>query len=533
MKKYLSFLCSILLCFSIITPLTFAAPQGAGGEPWLSQSIYTPAANSCLYIYVPLSGNRAACTVEICDSYGVLVYQARQEDLSANVHTYFWDARPAAGNGAAYDSSAYVQPGNYEIRIHTETQGANQEYALSVWVTAADDTAVYDEVGIPNLTGNAQCDYLAALILNELALNGLSNAQKYYAIYTWVQENCYRENSVYPRPEDESGYYYDLDALTGEISLYQAQTDALHAQGLLNYDVHGDLETEMALRMMLERVGTCYEFSALLQILLEHAGIECHVFSGYFHNSDGSSVIHKWNRLRLNGTYYWSDVRIDNASYERSGRTTLYYDYYLEQSTSTWRDRHSWDEDAYPQYSTRTPAFNTLASNADNALVEHTDSARSPANYALSTFTDLANRATVTTNASLTIVGGASYLLETYNIDGYNYFKLRDIAYILSGSAVEFAVGWSETDNRIMLQTGAAYTANGDELSRKSLENPTAAPTSSKILLDGEPVALSAYFINGNNYFRLRDLAILFNFAVGWDEDANAILVNPLYTYSE
>jgi hypothetical protein len=532
MKKSLSLLSAVLLFFMLLSPLS-AAADGLTAEPYLSQSIYAPAANSCLYIYVPLSGSLLACTVEIYDSYGVLVYQARRENLSTNVQTYLWDARPAAGNGAAYDSGDYVQPGNYDIHIRIDSQGTSREFLLSVWILLPDDTAAYDEQGIPNLTGNAQCDYLAEQILAQIGVGGLSNAEKYHAIYTWVQENCYRENSTYSRPEDESGYFYDLDALAGEINLYQAEMDVQHKQGRINYDIHGDLETKMALKMMLERVGTCYEFSALLQILLEHVGIECHVYGGYFHNSDGSSVIHKWNRLRLNGAYYWSDVRIDNASFERSGRTSLYYDYYLERSTSTWKERHSWEEDAYPQYSTRTPAFDTFASNSTDSFLQNPSATRGPADYALSAFTDFSDRKAISTDADLRIINGASYLLEAYNIDGYNYFKLRDIACILSGSEVQFDVGWSETDNRITLTAAAPYTHTGGELSRQSLRDPVASPTSSEILLDGEPVVLSAYFINGSNYFRLRDLAILFNFAVGWDEAANTVLIDPLYEYSE
>ena len=68
----------------LLSPLS-AAADGLTAEPYLSQSIYAPAANSCLYIYVPLSGSLLACTVEIYDSYGVLVYQARRENLSTNV----------------------------------------------------------------------------------------------------------------------------------------------------------------------------------------------------------------------------------------------------------------------------------------------------------------------------------------------------------------------------------------------------------------------------------------------------------------
>lgn len=71
--------------------------------------------------------------------------------------------------------------------------------------------------------------------------------------------------------------------------------------------------------------------------------------------------------------------------------------------------------------------------------------------------------------------------------------------------------------------------------STSSNVNPPAAPktasasaTSSKVLVNGKAVSFEAYAINGNNYFKLRDVAMAINntdknFEVSWDGTKNAI----------
>lgn len=65
----------------------------------------------------------------------------------------------------------------------------------------------------------------------------------------------------------------------------------------------------------------------------------------------------------------------------------------------------------------------------------------------------------------------------------------------------------------------------------------TATSTSSKVLVNGKAVSFEAYAINGNNYFKLRDVAMAINntdknFEVSWDGTKNAInlISSKLYT---
>ncbi|MFD0959451.1 hypothetical protein [Paenibacillus chungangensis] len=63
-----------------------------------------------------------------------------------------------------------------------------------------------------------------------------------------------------------------------------------------------------------------------------------------------------------------------------------------------------------------------------------------------------------------------------------------------------------------------------------------AKPASSRVLVDGKPVMFEAYSIGGNNYFKLRDVAMALNgspkgFAVAWDADSSSIDLLPGVAY--
>ncbi len=135
------------------------------------------------------------------------------------------------------------------------------------------------------------------------------------------------------------------------------------------------------------------------------------------------------------------------------------------------------------------------------------------------------------TTAAVT-VDGAPVAVGGYNIDGSNYFKLRDIAMALNGTARQFEVGYDPSGNAITLTPGAPYTPVGGELKGAGgAAARTATVSSAKITRNGSPVQLSAYLIGGNNYFKLRDLGSALNFGVTWNETANTIEINTAKGY--
>jgi hypothetical protein len=134
--------------------------------------------------------------------------------------------------------------------------------------------------------------------------------------------------------------------------------------------------------------------------------------------------------------------------------------------------------------------------------------------------------------ASTVLVNGTNVAFDAYNIDGNNYFKLRDLAYTLSGSSKQFDVGWDGANNAIALTSGNAYTVTGGEMTGKGTGDKTPAATTSKIYLDGAEIQLTAYNIEGNNYFKLRDIGIAFDFDVTWDGARNTIVIDTNKSYT-
>jgi len=141
-------------------------------------------------------------------------------------------------------------------------------------------------------------------------------------------------------------------------------------------------------------------------------------------------------------------------------------------------------------------------------------------------------KATAAPTSSKVLVNGAATNFDAYNINGNNYFKLRDVAKVVSGSEKQFEVTWDASKNAINLVSGKPYTVVGGELSTGDGKAKSAVTSSSVIYKDGAEISLAAYNINGNNYFKLRDLGQAFNFGVSWDAVNNAVVIDTSKGYT-
>ena len=115
---------------------------------------------------------------------------------------------------------------------------------------------------------------------------------------------------------------------------------------------------------------------------------------------------------------------------------------------------------------------------------------------------------------------------QGYNINGYNFYKLRDIAYILNGTDSQFNVTWDGANNRIVLTDDAAYQEVGGEMtSSVSAEIKNVSESDSTIVLDGKTLSLTGYRINGNNYYKIRDVGSVLGFSVDFDPETEIVLI--------
>lgn len=130
------------------------------------------------------------------------------------------------------------------------------------------------------------------------------------------------------------------------------------------------------------------------------------------------------------------------------------------------------------------------------------------------------------TDASF-VLNGTKVVLEAYNINNNNYVKLRDVAKVLNGGSKQFEVTWDGAKQAVNILSNHAYTPVGGELALSASSSMKASVLSNaKVYINGKEAHLTAYLIDGNNYFKLRDIGNAIDFDVAYDEMAKAIIIN-------
>lgn len=130
-------------------------------------------------------------------------------------------------------------------------------------------------------------------------------------------------------------------------------------------------------------------------------------------------------------------------------------------------------------------------------------------------------------------INDMSVSFDAYNINDNNYFKLRDLAYSLNGTEKQFEVSWDSEANVISLLSNKNYTSNDSEMKKGDGANKIPVLNKSKILLDNNEIELTAYIVDENSYFKLRDIGKLFDFFVGLDDVNNTIKIDTSMPYVE
>ena len=121
-------------------------------------------------------------------------------------------------------------------------------------------------------------------------------------------------------------------------------------------------------------------------------------------------------------------------------------------------------------------------------------------------------------------VDGVTVPCAAYNIDGSNYFKLRDLAMVLSGTAAQFGVVYDAENSLIRLERGSAYEPVGGELAAVGAPGQVVKGAQS-LRMEGANLGFTAYNIDGYNYFKLCDLGEALGFYVGYNEVSRTMLV--------
>ncbi len=131
-------------------------------------------------------------------------------------------------------------------------------------------------------------------------------------------------------------------------------------------------------------------------------------------------------------------------------------------------------------------------------------------------------------------VNGIRVDCERYNIDGSNYFKLRDLAYALNGTGSQFSVSWDGVNKCVSLVSGEAYEPIGGELDPATTDkSAVGAPSGDKLIINGKDYSsLSAFKFEGANFYKLKELGDALGFDVSYDTPSRTmIIVTKAYSY--
>ncbi|WP_324825504.1 phosphodiester glycosidase family protein [Sinanaerobacter sp. ZZT-01] len=116
---------------------------------------------------------------------------------------------------------------------------------------------------------------------------------------------------------------------------------------------------------------------------------------------------------------------------------------------------------------------------------------------------------------------------ESYHIDGNSYFKLRDLAAALNGSEKQFEVEYDAAVKAVKISSQKSYTSVGGELYLP--DQPvirTAKKSQVKLYLNEKETVVAAYYINGNYFYKLRDMGNLLDFLVEWNAETKETAIS-------
>ena len=115
---------------------------------------------------------------------------------------------------------------------------------------------------------------------------------------------------------------------------------------------------------------------------------------------------------------------------------------------------------------------------------------------------------------------GEDVVIYGYNIDGYNYFKLRDLAAVLKDTKAKFGVEYK--DAMVTLTKGADYkVAETDQKEVKAMSKGMI--TNDKVMVGDKALNAMAYKVDDSNYYKLRDLGEALGFVVMYDKATNSV----------
>lgn len=145
---------------------------------------------------------------------------------------------------------------------------------------------------------------------------------------------------------------------------------------------------------------------------------------------------------------------------------------------------------------------------------------------------------TATPSKTKISVNGNTFDIETYSVNGSQYFKLRDIAYLLKGTKCKFNITNDKVSKTIKILCNKSYKSVGGEMTFGKVMSKKVSENRTTVYKDEFPLNIKSYLINGNIYFTIMDIARMFDFNVTNDNkkvmiDTNKEFLELLPRYCE
>ncbi|MFR9301927.1 MAG: hypothetical protein ACLVKW_02565 [Fenollaria massiliensis] len=128
-------------------------------------------------------------------------------------------------------------------------------------------------------------------------------------------------------------------------------------------------------------------------------------------------------------------------------------------------------------------------------------------------------------NTKKVTLDGEEVKVGAYDVEGFNYLKLRDVAAILNAKKCQFSVGYDEPTKLISVELAKGYEKVEGDLAEIKDEKAKAIVSVKKILVNGEEKEVKTALINEYNYMQLRDLASLVGLGVDYDAKNKVIML--------
>ena len=129
-------------------------------------------------------------------------------------------------------------------------------------------------------------------------------------------------------------------------------------------------------------------------------------------------------------------------------------------------------------------------------------------------------------NTKKVTLDGEEVMVGAYDVEGYNYLKLRDVAAILNTKKCQFNVGFDGPTKLITVELAKGYEKVEGDLAEIKDEKAKAIVSVRKILVNGEEKEIKTALINEYNYMQLRDLGSLVGLDVKYDAKNKVIMLN-------